>query len=122
MSRGTMTHRAELRRSNTGTDVWNRPIEEGFSSMRSLGVISLRVSSSTSRLELRDEGKAAAIEELIGFFSLDLDIRPQDRLGDITDRQGKVLFSGPLAIKQPITLRQRSGGHQQAELERHSSG
>lgn len=115
-----MTHRATLKRPQTSPDAWNRPAVD---SLASQGKVACRVyqigrpGSLTTRLVL-DANKTARTDELGALFPLSLDVRAEDELADITDRNGTVLYEGPFVIRAPIRRR----AHQEARLEGHGVG
>lgn len=109
-----MTMRAELKRPVTSTDGWNRPAKTGETS---LGVIPCRVFVRSATLHQEDD-KIARVDEMRGLFPIDQDIQAEDILGDVTDRQNKLLFKGPFVVKSPI----RRNRHLESKLEGHAVG
>lgn len=63
--------------------------------------------------EYVDGVKVAVVDELRAILPLGTDVTPADRLGDVTDKQGVVLFNGPLRILSV----QRRRDHLVAKLE-----
>lgn len=109
-----MTHRATLNRPSASTDAWNRP---GIPSLTSQGTVSCRVYRKDGRLVLSDD-KTARVDELRVMFPSGTDVRTEDRLSDISDREGTLLYDGPFVIRAPM----RHKGHQEARLEGHGVG
>lgn len=115
-----MTNRAELRRNPSATDAWNRPDLVPFDQMTSLGTVACHVhfksKTDPGAILFVNDSKTARVDTMVGVFPRGLDIRTEDRLGDVKDRRGNVLFKGPLVVQQPIRRR----GHLEARLEGHS--
>lgn len=111
-----MTHRAVLERSTAaGTDNWNRPVPPVFAAVETLPCRAW----SKQRKEKRDSGKEVIVEDIRAIFPADADIQTGDRLSSITDRLGRVVFAGPLAV-QPVTNRGINARHREVMLTRHN--
>lgn len=107
-----LTMRAQLERSAaTGIDAWNNPVAEVFAPLAELPCF---VWSNTAR-EIKDGGKLARVEDLRAMFALDADVRAEDEISAITDRQGAVIIAGRLRIEGPA---QRKHTHLEAALKR----
>jgi len=120
MPRGSMTYRAELRRGSSTTDAWNRPTKQTFAEMTSLGTVPLSFyekARGENTLVLSDD-KTARKDRLFARFPLSLDIKTEDRLGDITDRLNTIIQRGPFVVRQPHRRRR----YILAEIEGHGVG
>ncbi len=94
-SRTIMTMRADVERDATATtDPYGHPDASSFAA---LATIPCRVWSERRR-EVNDDKKFALIEQLRCTMPLDTDVTEDDRIAQVTDRLGVVLFAGPLRI------------------------
>lgn len=112
VARTRMTMRATVkRRSASTTDAWGQPDYGSYATVvESLPCFVY----SRERREREDGDKAATIQTITGMFTLDADIAEGDRISQITDRRGSVLYTGDLDVG-PI---QYKHGHVEARLER----
>ena len=107
-----MTMRAEILRNQTATeDTWGQPDAPSFSTHAT--DVACRVWTRT-RQKIVDGAKIAHVEETRCSMVTDQDVLEADRLGDITDRLGVVLFGGQWEIRDF----QRRPGHLEMELKR----
>lgn len=94
-ARTIMTMRADVERNDTATtDAFGHPDAPNFSA---LATIPCRVHSK-SRTERNDTRKTAIVESIRCSMPLGTDVTELDRIAQITDRLGAVLWSGPLRI------------------------
>lgn len=108
---GNMTMRANIERNaDTADDAYGHPEKPNF---KTHNQIPCRIFSKMRRV-VTDEEKVVMIEDLRGRFHSDVDLTEDDRIASVVDRQNKVLFAGPLAIKALIRRR----GYTEAVLER----
>lgn len=110
-ARSSMTHRAELEQNTAiGTDEYNNPLPPNW---EALDVIPCRAYTKVRR-ETIDGKKSVLIEDLKALFSINADVSEDYRIANITDRQNKILFSGPIDI---VTIQRRSN-NLEASLDR----
>ncbi len=113
MARASMRHRAIIERNaEQGVDPDGHPLPAIWEPYLTLACRAY----TKVRKEVIDGDKTAQIEDIKALFSLnDNDDLSEDyRITNITDRQGAVLFSGPLDI---ISVQRRSN-HFEASLDR----
>lgn len=90
-----MTMRAVIQRNTTATtDGYGHPEAPTWGAH---GTFACRVWSK-NRQEENDTKKTALVEDLRCSMPLDADVTEDDRIQNITDRQGVVLWAGPLRI------------------------
>ena len=107
-----MTMRAEILRNQTAsTDTWGQPDAPSFSTHAT--DVACRVWT-RRRGKVVDGVKIAHVEEIRCSMVLDQDVLEADRLGDVTNRLGVVLFEGRWEIRDL----QRRPGHLEMELKR----
>jgi len=95
-ARTMMTMRAYLERNGTATtDTHGHPEAPAWAT---LATVACRVWSKTRR-ELVDGKKVAVAEQIRCGMPLDTDVTELDRIASIKDRQGTVLWQGPLFIE-----------------------
>ena len=108
-----MIHRAIIERNaEAGTDPDGHPLPAIFVNHKTLACRAY----TKARKEVIDGDKTAMIEDLKALFSLkdNADLTEDDRITNITDRLGVVLFAGPLDI---LTVQRRSN-HFEVSLDR----
>lgn len=102
-----MTHRATVQRDTTltagRTDGWNQPAEPDW--QPHLLDCPCRVWF-TPGDEIMDGEKIANVDRLTAIFPTGTDIKPTDRLAEVSDRLGVELFPGPIRI---LTVGRRAG-------------
>ena len=109
---GRLTMIALLERNTAlASDTWNNPVAATFAPLAALPCFAW---SQTAR-EIQDGGKLARIEDLRVMFALEADVRGDDEISAITDRQGAVLIAGRLRVEGPV---QRKHTHLEAALKR----
>lgn len=54
---------------------------------------------SRERRDRTDDGKSVVTEDLRAMFPIGADVQEQDQLTQVVDRQGTVLYAGPLAVE-----------------------
>ncbi len=107
-ARTIMTMRATVQRNSTATtDPYGHLEAPDFST---LGNPVPCFAWSKMRREVNDDKKFALIEDIRCAMPLDTDVTENDRISQITDRLGAVLFLGPLRID---TIQRR---HTQIEM------
>lgn len=112
MIAGRLTMRAAIERSTApGRDAWNNPVAEAFAPLATLACF---IWSNTAR-EIKDGDKLARVEDLRGMFALDADVRAEDEISAITDRQANTIIAGRLRIEGPP---QRKHTHLECNLKR----
>ncbi|QXN68001.1 hypothetical protein [Microcystis phage Mwe-Yong1] len=112
MIAGRLTMRAAIRRNTaTGKDSWGQPVAPVWTTVATVACFAW---SNASR-EPVDGDKTAQVEDLRVMVKLGVDLRPEDQLVAVTDRQGAVLIPGPLRVEGPV---QRKHTHQEAALKR----
>lgn len=95
-ARTQMTMRALVQRNGTSTtDSYGHP--EAASWSTHIAAQACRVWSRTRR-EVVDGEKTALVEQIRCAMPLDADVTEDDRIFSVSDRQGTVLWSGPLRI------------------------
>lgn len=110
--RTRMTMRADIRRNATATeDARGHPDAPDF---QPLATVPCYVWSDKRR-RVVDGNKIAYSEDLICAVPLDTDIVEADRINQIADRRGIVLFSGPF---KPLGTIQRRTQHLELRLKR----
>lgn len=110
-ARSSMIHRAEFQQNTeSGTDAYKNPLPPSWGAVTS---VACRAYTKV-RKEVIDGDKTALIEDLKALFSINASISESDRIANIKDRQGVILFAGPLDI---MTI-QRRGNHLEASLDR----
>ena len=98
------------RNADTGTDVLGQPEKGNFVARNDLPCSV----SSKMRRQVIDEDKTVIVEDIRGKFERDADLLEADRISAVVDRQGKVLFDGPLDVVVIV----RRPRHLEAMLER----
>jgi hypothetical protein len=112
MIAGRLTMRAVVERNtNAATDGWGQP---GAATWSAAGTLRCFAWSNASR-ELVDGDKTAMVEDMRIMVALGADLRQDDELTAIIDRQGNVLIPGRLKVDGPV---QRKHTHQEAALKR----
>lgn len=112
MIAGRLTMRAVVQRNTaTGKDAWGQPAPATWSTA---GTVRCFAWSNQSR-ELVDGDKSAMIEDIRIMVALGADLREDDEITAITDRNGNVLIPGRLRVEGPV---QRKHTHQEAALKR----
>lgn len=92
-----MIHRAEVERDGAlGTDSWGNPNEPDWATH--ITSLPCRTWFDSER-EVFDGNKSAAIENRKVIVPLGTDITEDDRIAQVTDRLGSVLFTGPAKIE-----------------------
>lgn len=110
-ARSAMIHRADIEQNTeSGVDDYGNPKVPVW---ESLSTLPCRAYTKVRR-EIIDGDKAVLVEDLKALFSLNASISEDYRIANIKDRQGSVLYAGPLDI---MTL-QRRGNHFEASLDR----
>ena len=95
-SRLGLTHRCTIERAASGgSDEWGQPVPPVWETHLS-GVL-CKAWTNAAR-EPVDADKSVVIEDRRVALPLDTDVTEADRLGDITDAAGTVLFEGPMDI------------------------
>lgn len=106
-----MIMRAEVHRNSTTTkDPYNQPEAPVFSLLATIPCWAW----TDNRNEENDDRKHALIEDLICGIQLDADVTENDRIQQIKDRQGTVIWDGPLRI-DTIQIRRQ---HKELRLKR----
>ena len=114
-ARTMMRMRADIERDTaTGTDDWGHDVAPTWSSH--ITGLACWVHS-RQRREAVDTEKIALVEDLRMMFDKDADVTAEDRIAQITDRRGTVLYSGKIRIKAI----QYKHDHAEAMLERDSA-
>lgn len=112
MISGRLTMRAVVERNTAaGTDAWGQPVAATWSTVATLRCFAW---SNASR-ELVDGDKTAMIEDMRIMVALGADLREDDEISAVTDRQGNLLIPGRLKVEGPV---QRKHTHQEAALKR----
>ena len=94
--RQTMTYRAVIERNTVaGSTQWNQKPTPDWTTH--LAACPCRVWYADGR-EVADGGKVVSVDQLKMIVPLGTDVTPADRLGDVSDRLGNVLFAGPVRI------------------------
>lgn len=110
-ARGRMTHRARLERDTAAsTGAWGQPAAPDWNFREELPCYGW----SRSRQVVADGEKVVTVQEMRAIFPTDADIVEGDRLQEITDRRGTVVFPGPLMVRTA----QAKPGHVEFMLER----
>ena len=118
-ARSQMTMRATIERSPAQpADDWGQDGVPQFAEVATN--VPCRVWGSARR-EVDSADKSAVVEDLRGLFPKGADVREDDRLSTVTDRQGVELYAGPIAVE---TIVRRGGSasttdHVEAMLRRH---
>lgn len=99
-----MTMRAEVRRNTAATDAHGHPGKPTYNLVQD-GVPCFVWSSSRQRIV--DGRQQAEVDEVHAIFRAGADVQSFDRIEQIKDRRGRVLFDGPLEV---ITGTERSTG------------
>ena len=90
-----MTMRADVERdATTTTDPYGHPDAESFAALATIPCFV----TSKRRTEQNDDKKTALIEDIRCSMPLDTDVTELDRIAQITNRLGTVLYTGPLRI------------------------
>lgn len=90
-----MKMRADIERNADGaTDGWN---QKGVSWATHIEACPCRVWYENGS-EYVDGVKTAVVDELRMIVPLGTDVKASDRVGDVTDRRGRVQFAGPIRI------------------------
>ena len=97
-----MTMRAKLERDQeTGSDSFNNPLPEDFQALATVSCWAF----SKARREVVDGDKTAVLEDLRLMVPLATDVNEKDRVANVLDREGTVLFAGPLRIDSVVRRR-----------------
>lgn len=113
MISGRLTMRALVERNVTvATDTWSQP---GTPEFQSIGAPLRCFVYSNSAQELIDGQKIAEVEQLRAMFALGADVRPDDEISSVTDRQGVEIIPGRLQVLGPV---QRKHTHLECALRR----
>lgn len=92
-----MTMRATLQENTaSGVDELNQPVPPSWSDLPV--PVPCRVWSS-SRQEIVDGDKQVTVETITGLFPFSSAISEANRIGQVADRRGVVLFGGPLQVQ-----------------------
>lgn len=111
MARSSMTHRADIENNTaTGTDAYGNPIAEAWVSLSTLPCRAY----TKVRKEVIDGDKTVLVEDLKALFPIKAAVTEKNRIANIKDRLGAVLFAGPLSIR----VIQRRGNHMELSLDR----
>ena len=106
-----MIHRADIQNNTTLTvDDWGNPVPAAWASLSTLPCRAY----TRVRKEVVDGNKTVLVEDLRALFPLKASISEDYRIANIKDRQGAVLFAGPL----DISVLQRRGNHIEASLDK----
>lgn len=112
MIAGRLTMRAVVQRNTaTGKDAWGQRVAATWTTA---GTVRCFAWSKQSR-EIVDGDKTAMIEDMRIMVALGADLREDDEITAITDRNGNVLIPGRLRVEGPV---QRKHTHQEAALKR----
>lgn len=103
--------RATIERPVVLTNTWG---EAEWSETQAFGPIVCRVWSDPAKVVI-DGDKIASVGGYRAVFPLSAGVQVGDRIMKVTDRLGKTLFSGPLAVKMVV----RRPGHLSVEFESH---
>jgi hypothetical protein len=113
MIAGRLTHRARVERNTaTGTDSWGGAAAPAFTVLHV--ALPCFVYSKSSR-ELVDGAKTAMIEDLRVMIALNADLRPEDEITSVTDRNGETIIAGRLKVEGPVQFKHN---HREAALQR----
>lgn len=113
MIAGRLTMLAVLERNiAVATDSWGQPVAPDFQPAGN--PLPCFVYSNSSR-ELIDGQKIAPIEDLRAMFALSADVRVDDEIASVTDRQGAEIIPGRLKVMGPV---QRKHTHLECDLQR----
>ncbi|MCQ4575415.1 MAG: head-tail adaptor protein [Candidatus Brocadiales bacterium] len=95
-ARSRMTLRADVERNQeTGVDGTNQPLKPDW---QALATVACWVYSKARR-EVVDGKKVAVVEDLRAMVPLSTDITEKDKIAQIIDRSGNVIYAGPLGIE-----------------------
>lgn len=96
-ARSGMTHRVSiLRDEQEETTAWNQMGDPDWQA--AYEDVACRAYYAPGR-EITDGAKNANVDRVVVLFPPGTDILPTDRLGDITDRLGKILYPGPHRVE-----------------------
>ena len=97
-----MTMRAKLERNTTtATDDFNNPAAPSWSTLATVACWAW----TRSRNEIIDGDKTIVVEDMRAMLPSGTDVTERDRVAQIEDRQGTVLFQGPYGI-EAVTRRE----------------
>lgn len=103
MIAGRLTMRAAIERNQAvGTDAWNNPVAPDFQSTGDL--LACFVWSNQSRRQF-DDTKTVEVEDMRAMFAIGADIRTNDEITAVTDRQGNALIPGRLRVDGPVQFK-----------------
>ncbi len=110
--RTRMTMRADIQRNATATtDARGHPDAPDFQALATVACFAW----TKRRQRVVDGNKIAYAEDFICAMALDTDITEADRVNQIADRRGAVLFAGPF---KPLGTIQRRQQHLELRLQR----
>ena len=113
MIAGRLTMRAQIERdAATATDSWGNPVAPSFAA---IGEPLPCFVWSESAHQLIDGAKTAEIEKVRALFARGADVRENDELVSVTDRQGAVIIAGRLKVEGPVQFKHT---HLEAALRR----
>lgn len=113
MMEGRLTMRAAVERNRVATkDAWGQPDAPAFVSTGD--PLPCFVWSGDTK-EIFDGQKTALIGDFRALFALSADVRPDDQIASVTDRQGNVLIDGRLQVRGKI---ERKHTHLEVTLKR----
>lgn len=89
------------RNTASGTDSWGNPVAPVFTThIADVACLAfVRTARSEQGREIIDGDKTVVIEDRRVLVALGTDVTTDDRLGDVTDAAGAVVFAGPLGIE-----------------------
>lgn len=104
--RSRMTMRATIERNTAaGTDAWNQPAVPTWTPQEYQLPCLAWTTEAKDASPGREDMKVAGLERWRAMFPAGADLLDVDRIAQITDRQGVVIFSGPLLIVAPIEVK-----------------
>ena len=106
-----MKHRADIQQNTASTvDDYGNPVPSVWATHSTMPCRAY----TKVRKEVIDGDKTVLVEDLKALFSVSSGISEAYRIANITDRQGAVLFAGPL----DILAIQRRGNHLEISLDK----
>lgn len=99
-ARQRMTMRATIERDQQAAeDPWGHPENPDWQTHLDRLPCSMWVHVET---DVTDDNMQAVVEDRRAIFPLDTDLTPTDRIAQVADRRGQVLFDGPMRIRTVV--------------------